>query len=224
MCFSATASFTAGLALIVCGAAALKCANAKRLKMIAAIPLIFGAQQLIEGMVWVSFLNPSFEPIRMIASYLFLACAGIIWPIWVPLAIARVDTPRHFKRYVPSLIAGILYALLFIACALFYPMGVSTKCNIIYHFDFTNSSLYAWGTYVNIITALIYILATIVPFAITRNKTLRYIAIVVAVSYVVSALFYYEAFISVWCFFAALISILVYGFVYNESKKNKKQN
>jgi hypothetical protein len=27
-----------------------------------------------------------------------------------------------------------------------------------------------------------------------------------------------------WCFFAALISILVYGFVYNESKKNKKQN
>lgn len=219
MCFSATASFTAGLALIVCGIAALKCARDKRLKMIAAIPIIFGVQQLVEGMVWVSFLNPNFEPIRMIASYLFLACAGIVWPIWVPLAIARFDTAHNFKRYLPSLIAGSLYALLFIACALFYPMAVATKCNIIYHFDFTHSALYAWGTYVNALTSLIYIIATIVPFAITRNKTLWFLGIVAAVSYAASLWFYYEAFISVWCFFAALISILIYGFVYNESKK-----
>jgi len=221
MCFSATASFSAGLALLVCGIAALKCAREKRLKMIAAIPLIFGIQQLIEGVVWVSFLNPNFAPIRMISSYAYLAFAGILWPIWVPLAIARFDTAHNFKKYVPSLIAGGLYALIFITCALFYPMAVSTKCNIIYHFDFTNSTLYAWGTYVNILTSLIYIIATLVPFAITRNKTLWLIGTVAAISYIVSYLFYFEAFISVWCFFAALISILVYGFVYNESKKDR---
>jgi len=72
MCFSASVSFAAGLALITCGIAALKYAQERRLQMIAAIPLLFGLQQCAEGMVWLSFLDPRFAFVRSAAVYIFI--------------------------------------------------------------------------------------------------------------------------------------------------------
>jgi hypothetical protein len=218
MCFSVTASFTASLALITCGVAALNCAREKKLRMIAAIPLIFGAQQCAEGFVWFSFLYPSFAPIRMAASYIFLTCAGVVWPLWIPMALARFED-KGYKRYVPSLVAGVLCALAFIVYALFYPIAVTANCNVIYYFDVEHTPYGAWHAYINGITSLLYIIATIVPFFITRNKTVWLLGALIAIAYVVSYVAYFEAFGSVWCFFAALISILVYGLVRDKSHK-----
>ena len=55
MCFSATASFIAGTTLSVVGVAALKRTEAKTELPFAAIPLLFGIQQLIEGVIWLTF-------------------------------------------------------------------------------------------------------------------------------------------------------------------------
>lgn len=232
MCFSVTASFTASLALITCGVAALKCVREKKLRMIAAIPLIFGLQQCAEGFVWLSFLNIHFESIRLIASYIFLTFAGVIWPLWIPIAIVRFEGARTYKWYVPSLVAGGLCALAFIVYALFYPIAVTANCNVIYYFDFTHldvthrdathfdvAQAHAWHGYINGITSLLYIIATIVPFFIARDKIFWLLGALIAVSYVVSYVAYFEAFASVWCFFAALISLLVYVLVRDKSDK-----
>src|SRR5665647_3820666 len=55
MCFSATASFIAGVSLSVLGAATVKMAKRKAEIPFAMIPLLFGAQQIVEGMLWLSF-------------------------------------------------------------------------------------------------------------------------------------------------------------------------
>lgn len=219
MCFSATASFSASLALIICGIASLAYAKQKRLRMIALIPFIFGLQQFAEGMVWTSFLNTDLASIRMIASYIFLACAGIVWPIWIPLAVVQFEGTHARKLFMPSLMAGIIVALGFIAFVLFYPLTVKATCNVVYYFEFSQTSLAEWSNVINATGSALYILATIVPFFITRNKTLWFLGSLVAISYIASYIFYTEAFTSVWCFFAALISIFVYGLVRNESKK-----
>lgn len=49
MCFSATASFAAGIGLTGIGLATLSLAPTWRERPFAAIPLLFGLQQLIEG-------------------------------------------------------------------------------------------------------------------------------------------------------------------------------
>jgi hypothetical protein len=217
MCFSVTASFTASLALLVCGAAALKRAHEKKLRMIAAIPLLFAAQQGAEGFVWLSFVSPQFASIRLLSAYIFLAFAMIVWPLWIPIAIARFEDLRTYKRYIPSLLAGGICALAFILYALFYPISVMLNHHIVYNVD-AYTHFGAWSLYINITLSLLYVIATIVPFFIARNKILWLLGALGACSYVVSYIAYYEAFTSVWCFFAAIISLIVYWFVGNHKK------
>jgi hypothetical protein len=54
MCFSASASFIAGGALTAVGVVTLKKTENKKEIPFAAIPLLFGIQQLIEGVIWLT--------------------------------------------------------------------------------------------------------------------------------------------------------------------------
>jgi hypothetical protein len=55
MYFSATASFAAGVSLSILGVATAKRAERKAEIPFAIIPLLFGAQQIVEEMLWLSF-------------------------------------------------------------------------------------------------------------------------------------------------------------------------
>ena len=55
MCFSATASFSAGTVLTVLGVATMRATRRKAEIPLASIPLLFGLQQIVEGMLWLSF-------------------------------------------------------------------------------------------------------------------------------------------------------------------------
>ena len=55
MCFSATASFSAGAVLLGLGALTLKSARRPRELLYAAIPLLFAIQQLSESVIWLTF-------------------------------------------------------------------------------------------------------------------------------------------------------------------------
>jgi len=55
MCFSASASFIAGASLFAVGVATLKRARARAELPFAMIPLLFGIQQLTEGVIWLTF-------------------------------------------------------------------------------------------------------------------------------------------------------------------------
>jgi hypothetical protein len=55
MCFSASASFIAGGSLSAVGVATLKQTKARTELPLAMIPLLFGVQQLTEGVIWLTF-------------------------------------------------------------------------------------------------------------------------------------------------------------------------
>ena len=55
MCFSATASFTAGFGLLAIGAITASRINRPAELPFALIPALFGVQQLIEGGLWLTF-------------------------------------------------------------------------------------------------------------------------------------------------------------------------
>lgn len=55
MCFSASASFTAAAVLLGLGTVTMRRARSRRELPYAAIPLLFGVQQLLEGMLWLTF-------------------------------------------------------------------------------------------------------------------------------------------------------------------------
>jgi len=55
MCFSATASFVAGTSLSAIGVATIRKAERRSELPFAMIPLLFGIQQLVEGIIWLTF-------------------------------------------------------------------------------------------------------------------------------------------------------------------------
>ena len=87
MCFSATASFTAGVVLTVIGIASIKKANYKSQLLFASIPFMFGVQQFAEGILWLTIPKSDYFVLQKMATYIYLFFAHILWPLWVPIAI-----------------------------------------------------------------------------------------------------------------------------------------
>ena len=99
MCFSATASFVAGAGLTGTGAFALARTRRRAERPYAAIPVLFGVQQLIEGVVWLTFRfdAPLLNSGMTFAYSLF---SHVFWPVFVPLAALLLEPVRWRRRAI----------------------------------------------------------------------------------------------------------------------------
>ena len=98
MCFSASASFIAGITLTAAGVISLKQVQQPSHRFFGAIPLLFGIQQLCEGFVWLSLSDPGFASWHDPAKYGFLFFAQIIWPSWIPIAFRGIEPSPKRKK------------------------------------------------------------------------------------------------------------------------------
>lgn len=78
MCFSATASFGAGVVLTVIGVASIKKTHHPTQLLFASIPFIFGVQQIAEGILWLTLPNPDYVSTQKIFTHIFLFFAQIL--------------------------------------------------------------------------------------------------------------------------------------------------
>jgi len=65
---------------------------------------------------------------------------------------------------------------------------------------------------------LLYVVATIAPPFFSRIKRMWYLGTAILISYIMTTIFYTDYIVSVWCFFASVISISVY-FIMHEVKR-----
>lgn len=199
MCFSASASYTASALLLLCGLASLHKAPAKQI-MFAAIPLLFSFQQFFEGLIWQGFSDYCTPTV---AIYGFLFFVYVIWPLWVPCAIRQMATKKSEKKAIFwSIIAGIILAFVAVWYGITQPISAALAHHHITYTSQVPEWLWIPGT-------ICYFIATIVPFFIVKAFYLRFIGITLALSYVITFLFFYHAILSVWCFFVAILSVLV---------------
>lgn len=215
MCFSANASFGAGIVLAAIGVASIKKTQQTSQFYFATIPLIFSIQQFAEGFVWISLTNSDFEYLRQPSTYIYLYFAQVVWPIWVPFSIMKLE---HFKKkqrlHILFLVIGCLIAFYLGFCMISYP--VQSKI-IGYHIAYNQEfpiSFQGSGE-------ILYGLATIIPPFLSNVKRMWILGISIMASYILTIFFYEEYIISVWCFFASIISIAVFFIL--ESIKNKTE-
>lgn len=77
MCFSATASFTAGGALLLIGAITTTRVTKSVEMPFAMIPVLFGLQQIIEGVLWLTL--PDEAPLtNMILTYAYSVFSHVL--------------------------------------------------------------------------------------------------------------------------------------------------
>lgn len=80
MCFSASASFTAGTLLLGLGTLTWKAARHPRERPFAAIPLLFAAQQFIEGVIWMTF-GADAGGLNALMTYAYSVFSDLLWPV-----------------------------------------------------------------------------------------------------------------------------------------------
>ena len=221
MCFSAGASFGAAAVLSIVGAVTVIKAKTIPQGLFAAIPFIFSIQQVIEGMLWLSFNNVDM-PGRSIFTYVFLVFAIMVWPIWIPFTMRLLETDERRKKILTIiLIFGIIVAAGFAGIIMLYPLeAVATHHHIQYRLDLPpaiNNIMWLFN--------ILYFTTTIISTFISSTKKMKLLGIVFTAAYLFAIYFYNGAVLSVWCYFAALLSIVVLWIVWEfRTGPDAKQN
>lgn len=210
MCFSAGASFGAGIVLSVIGVASLKKVQRPSQIAFAGIPLIFSAQQFSEGFLWLALSNPVYASLQQLTTFTFLFFAQVVWPIWVPLAIFLLEQNDRRKK-IQKILAGIgaLVSLYLAYCLLLFPVEAKIiGYHISYIQDYPNNLRFG---------GIFYMIATIAPPFFSATKRMWTLGTAILISYIMTTIFYKDYIVSVWCFFASIISLAVFV-VMNELK------
>ena len=210
MCFSTTASFASFSILTVVGVAGLKHVKMPKQKFFAAIPFLFATQQLIEGFVWIGILHNTVW--KSIPIHLFIFFAQVVWAFWVPYSILKMEVNKQRIRIIKACLwIGIFLAVYISYCLIFYE---TTAFITSFH---VNYKLYFPHQYYPIL-GLLYLLPIIVPPLTSSIAEIRLIGFLLLVSFIITKLVFEDEVISVWCFFAALISSIVYWVLKKQSK------
>jgi hypothetical protein len=207
MCFSPTASFvTAGLTATLGALALRRTASARELPL-AAMPLIFGLQQGIEGLLWLSVRNSLDSPLTAGLSMAFLTIAQVLWPVYAPIAVLIVEREKPRREVIIACaVLGASVSAYLLAGLLTHPnIGVLIDEHLVYGSALTRSA--------SIMIGLMYLAATTLPLLVSSKRTVVAVGVVVLIGSLVAYGFYQHAFQSVWCYFAATASaMLVFHF------------
>jgi hypothetical protein len=204
MCFSAEASFAGGAIITSIGLISVLTNRERSRRVFAAIPLVFGFQQISEGFVWLALQSPGHELSLKVPSYIFLITAVVIWPTLVPLSILCLEKLKKRKNLLwVSLAVGLAVSLVHgIGLLVFQATAQISGHHILYA---TNSP-----TTLTFATNAAYLVATIPPLFLSSQRGVRWFGVIIVLAYAATQIFFAAYLVSVWCFFAALASLVVW--------------
>lgn len=215
MCFSATASFATSVVLVPLGSFALVHAYQfkKQYLALAAMPLLFGIQQMFEGALWL-VLDDQLNIAQHIPALGFLFFAYFLWPFYVPLAAFFVEEDRVRRRIFLAVAAiGLIVGVYLYVPLLVSPEWLSLRIHsgsIFYEPKLIFDNTIPIGAH-----RIGYALIVALPLLFSTVVNVRLFGFLILFSVIVSAVSFAYAFVSIWCFFAALLSIYLAYVIYS---------
>jgi hypothetical protein len=213
MCFSAEASFAGGVIISTIGVATVKEVHKPSQLVFASIPLFFGLQQFAEGCLWLTLRNPEYGNVQIFSKYIFLIMAEVLWPMMIPLSVFFMEENKKRKRILRILLfMGVSVSLYYAFCLLFFNVTPQIMgYHIQYRSDFPKS--------LTALAFIVYFIASITPLFVSSIQRTHLLGILMFLSCVVTAVFFWQYLASVWCFFAALISGVIFWILRDAKRK-----
>lgn len=210
MCFSATASFSAAAVLLPAGMYCLKSSNQvdRRYWAFAMLPFMFGLQQLLEGGLWLAMEQGNVQATHDLALG-FLLFSHLFWLSWVAFSSYQVESEPLRKRLFlsVSIFGGLFGALMFIPL-LFHPDWLTVT--IVQQSIHYGMSFITDGYVPQRLLAVVYGCVILLPLVLSSDRYHNILGALILVAGMVTWAFYDWAFVSVWCYFAALISLYIF--------------
>lgn len=200
MCFSASASFTAAAVLGATGVYTLGRVRDSRYRLLAAIPLLFAIQQGVEGLVWMSY--PWQAPfLRAVATQVYSVFSHLLWPVYVPWAVRAIETgPARRQALLGLAVAGAVSAAFLGWGMLTTPIQVEAVGG---HLEYRSPHFYI------AVSLTLYLAATTLSLVLSSLSTVRTFGFMALAAAAVAGAVWSRWFISVWCFFAAVLSAYI---------------
>ncbi|MER5428470.1 DUF6629 family protein [Streptomyces sp. NPDC002588] len=198
MCWSATADLVAGAGIAAVGAACVSRVRDRRDLPLAALPLLLGAHQLVESVVWDSGGG------RGPATLVWAVIALPLLAVWVPAGVWCAAPPSARRRLVLPLAVGAATAATLAYALARGPATAEIRGHTVgYSFDVPRPTLVVAG----------YLLATVGSLLLSGDRRLVTLGILVAVGALVCRLLWQLEFVSTWCALAAVCSVVLLAWV-----------
>ncbi|KAA0940608.1 DUF6629 family protein [Streptomyces apricus] len=202
MCFSATADLVAGSAIAAVGVACVARARGTADLPLAGLPLLLGVHQIVESLVWRS--GGGQGP----ATVVWAAIALPLLAVWVPVGVLCVAPRRAVRPLLVPLAAGLLTAAVLAYRLATHPVTADIRGHTVgYAVSLPGAEVLVAG----------YLLATIGSLLLSATGTLRLLGVLVAIGAALCWLLWRTEFISTWCAFAAVCSLVLYRWVRERS-------
>lgn len=216
MCFSAMASFSASVLLLGIGTLTLKVPRRPRELTFAAIPMLFAIQQLSEGVIWLTFRYEA-SLLNLLMTQVYSFFSHVLWPIYVPLSVLLMEPSGHRRRVLLAfVVAGLAVGVYLLYFMVAFPI-VSRPTN--QHIEYVSPHFFAT------VVMTLYLLVTTVSPILSTHPMVKVFGVLALFSFAAAYYFYAIWFISVWCFFAALLSAVVYlHFVARRDERSGPRN
>lgn len=200
MCFCASASFTAGIVLSAIGVLTIQATRKMDEIPFAMIPLLFGIQQFIEGLLWLSF-QLEVHLLNVVMTYVFVLFSHVLWPVFIPFSIGLMETVPWRNKVIKGFqLTGVAVGVYLLYFIIRYPITSAIREHIVYVFPHFHIPP----------VLILYIAATCVCAFFSSQRIINLFGALALVLFAVAFWFYYVAFFSVWCFFAAILSIIIF--------------
>jgi len=209
MCWSPTADLVAGAGVGAIGAVVLVQVRRLRDLPMACLPLLLGAHQLIESVVWRGADGEASPGATHLAALLWTAIAFPLLPAFVPLAVLCAIWPQRAarRRVLPLCALGLASSGMLAYAMVSGPVSVVPMGHVLtYGLRIPADSL--------VISA--YVAATLATPVISGDRDLCRFGLTAAVGAAVCITAWRLAFASTWCAFAALTSLALIPWVRRE--------
>ena len=202
MCYSPTASFVSAAVVGTIGVATLRRVRSPRTLLFAATPMLFALHQFTEGLVWLGLEGKIGTVGRDHAVFLFTLYAQGVLPFLMPLAVFLMESDGWRWNTILGLTAVGALAAAWDAYGLtFLPTRVFVDHDAIAYRNVMTGSL---------VISLLYILASCGALLLSSFKVVRWYGVLNVIALTMVELVRAYAFASIWCFYAALMSIMIF--------------
>jgi hypothetical protein len=202
MCFSPQADVVGGLVICAIGIDAVRHVRQRReFRALAWIPLLLGAHQFIEALVWLWLQGHVPRGIGHAALWAYLLIAFAVLPVVVPLAVIALEPTRRRKwMMVPFALIGTAIAVILFAAMVRGPVGVKLAP---YHlsYDIRVSD--------GLLIVALYVVAVCGPLLMSGYRHVVIFGVVNLVAVIIIARLTISGFASVWCAWAAVSSAAI---------------
>ncbi|MEV7341980.1 DUF6629 family protein [Streptomyces sp. NPDC093544] len=198
MCWNATADLVAGTGIAAVGVACVARVRRPGDLPLAALPLLLGAHQIVESKVWDA--GGGTGP----ATVAWAVIALPLLAVWVPVAVLCA-APRHARRrLLIPLAAGLVTAAMLAYALASHPVRGEIRGHTVGYFvDLSHAELLIAG----------YLLATVGSLLLSGDRGLTLFGVLVAVGALICWAMWQMEFVSTWCAFVAVCSVVLFGWV-----------